>query len=206
MRSAGRRREWTGRHAVAAPQAAGVGAGAVGHPPLPDDEPSVSGELWHPAYIGVGSNLDDPRAQLLHAFAELAELARTRVILTSPLYVSRPLGPAEQPDYVNAVVGLLTQLEPPALLAGLQAIELTQGRPVQRERWGPRVIDLDILVYGRERRADAHLTVPHPGIVERNFVLYPLAEITPDLEIPGLGRVAQLAGRIAPEGLRALNP
>ena len=188
---------------MVAPPAAVVDADAVGHLPPPDEQ-RVSGGLWHPAYIGVGSNLDDPHAQLLRAFGKLAELADTRLILTSPLYVSQPFGPVEQPDFVNAVVGLLTQLEPLGLLAALQAIELAQGRPRQHERWGPRVVDLDLLVYGRERRADADLTLPHPGIVERNFVLYPLADIAPDLDIPGLGRVTELKGRLAPGGLRRL--
>ena len=189
---------------MVAAQAVAAGAAAAGHPPRPDDERRVSGGLWHPAYIGVGSNLDDPRAQLLRAFGKLAELPCTRLIATSPLYVSQPFGPVAQPDYINAVVGLLTQLDALALLADLQAIEAAQGRPARHERWGPRVIDLDLLVYGREQRGDAHLTVPHPGIVERNFVLYPLADIAPDLDIPGLGRVIELKGRLAPAGLRRL--
>jgi 2-amino-4-hydroxy-6-hydroxymethyldihydropteridine diphosphokinase len=160
-------------------------------------------DLWHPAYIGVGSNLADPRAQVLSAFSKLAELPLTRVILTSPIYLSQPFGPVRQPDFANAVVGLLTQLEPRALLARLRALETAQGRPEQHERWGPRIIDLDVLVYGRERLNDPELTLPHPGIVERNFVLYPLADIAPDLDIPGLGRVIELKGRITSEGLRA---
>ena len=157
--------------------------------------------LWQPAYIGVGSNLDDPQAQVRRAFAKLAELPSTRVILTSPIYVSRPFGPVAQPDYVNAVAGILTQLEPHALLDGLHLIEAAQGRPKERERWGPRIIDLDVLVYGRQRLADPRLTLPHPGIVERNFVLYPLADIAPDLDIPGLGRVIELKGRVTSEGI-----
>lgn len=159
-------------------------------------------QVWQPAYIGVGSNLGDPRAQVLQAFAKLAELPGTRVILISPIYRSRPFGSVKQPDFANAVVGLLTQLEAPELLSGLQAIEAAQGRPKERERWGPRVIDLDLLIFGQQRRADPQLTVPHPGIVERNFVLYPLADIAPDLEIPGLGRVTELKGRMTAEGLR----
>lgn len=161
-------------------------------------------DLWHPAYIGVGSNLDDPRAQLIRACSKLDELAGTRLVLKSPIYRSEPFGPVQQPEYANAVVGLLTQLEPAALLAELRAIEAAQGRPgpEQRQRWGPRVIDLDLLVYGRERRADPELTIPHPGIVERNFVLYPLADIAPDLDIPGLGRVIELKGRVTSDGLR----
>jgi len=164
-------------------------------------------DLWHPAYIGVGSNLDDPQTQLLRAFTKLAELPQTRLVLTSPLYVSQPFGPVKQPEFVNAVVGVLTQLDPPTLLKSLRDLETLQGRPgpEQRERWGPRVIDLDVLVYGRERRADPELTLPHPGIVERNFVLYPLADIAPDLEIPGLGRVTELKGRVTSAGIRRLE-
>jgi 2-amino-4-hydroxy-6-hydroxymethyldihydropteridine diphosphokinase len=175
-------------------------AGAVGPRARPDGRPMT--DLWHPAYIGVGSNLDDPRAQVLRAFAELAKLPSTRVILTSPIYRSHPFGPVKQPDFANAVAGVLTQLDPRALLAGLHSVEAALGRPQQRERWGPRVIDLDLLVYGHERLDEPQLTLPHPGIVERNFVLYPLADIAPELHIPGLGRVTELKGRVTSEGLR----
>jgi 2-amino-4-hydroxy-6-hydroxymethyldihydropteridine diphosphokinase len=161
-------------------------------------------DLWHPAYIGVGSNLGDPCAQLLQAFEKLALLPKSRVVLTSPVYISQPFGPVKQPDFANAAVGLLTRLEPLELLENLHKVEAALGRPEpdQRQRWGPRVIDLDVLVYGRERLSDPNLTVPHPGIVERNFVLYPLADIAPDLEIPGLGRVTELKGRVTSAGLR----
>jgi len=161
-------------------------------------------EIWRPAYIGVGSNLADPRAQVLTACARLAQVPRTRLVLSSRLYRSRPLGPIAQPDFVNAVAGVLTQLESPALLAALRALEAALGRPAQRERWGPRIIDLDLLSYARERRSEALLKLPHPGIVERNFVLYPLADIAPDLDLPGLGRVAELAGSVTSEGLALL--
>ncbi|HEY2273962.1 MAG TPA: 2-amino-4-hydroxy-6-hydroxymethyldihydropteridine diphosphokinase [Steroidobacteraceae bacterium] len=160
--------------------------------------------LWRPAYVGVGSNLEDPRAQVLRASVRLAQLPLTRVELTSPLYRSRPLGPIAQPDFVNAVAGLLTQLEAPALLAELRALEGALGRPAAHQRWGPRVIDLDLLSYARERRSEPSFTLPHPGIPERNFVLYPLADIAPDLDLPGLGRVADLAGRVTAEGLARL--
>ncbi len=107
----------------------------------------------------------------------------------------------KQSDFVNAVVGLLTQLDSLTLLQEAKNIERALGRPEKHERWGPRVIDLDVLVYGREKRADPTLTIPHPGIVERNWVLYPLADIAPSLDIPGVGRVAELKGNIAPEGV-----
>lgn len=162
-------------------------------------------EVWQPAYIGVGSNLDEPRSRVLAAFAALAALADSRLILTSPLYSSRPFGPVAQPDFVNAVAGMLTRLSSMQLLAQLRAIESRFGRPPQHERWGPRVIDLDIVVFGRERRQDPQLTLPHPGIVERNCVLYPLADIAPDLEVPGLGPVSELKRRVVSEGLQRLS-
>ena len=161
-------------------------------------------QIWHPAYVGIGSNLEDPKSQVLRAFEELRALPGTRAIRLSPLYRSAPLGPVSQPDFVNAVAGLLTRLDSRALLGKLRALEAAFGRPAERERWGPRVLDLDLLVYGRERRQDPDLTLPHPGIVERNFVLYPLADIAPDLDVPGLARVAELKERLAPEGLTAL--
>jgi len=158
-------------------------------------------QRWQPAYVGVGSNLEDPRNQVLTARERLRQLPRCRLVLASGLYRSRPFGPIAQPDFVNAVVGLLTQLDAPTLLEELRGLESAMGRPAQHERWGPRVIDLDLLCFGRERRTEATLTLPHPGIVERNFVLYPLAEIAPDLDLPGLGRVAELKERVTAEGL-----
>ncbi len=158
--------------------------------------------IWKPVYIGVGSNIENPRAQVLKAIEKLRAFSpHFRVILVSPLYGTKPFGPVAQPDFVNGVVGALTQLDPGALLEALQAIEVALGRPAQRQKWGPRVIDLDLLMYGREQRHEPGLTLPHSGIVERNFVLYPLADIAPDLDVPGLGRVAELARRVTPEGI-----
>jgi 2-amino-4-hydroxy-6-hydroxymethyldihydropteridine diphosphokinase len=154
--------------------------------------------------VGLGSNLDNPRAQVEAARARLAELPLTRLVLTSPLYCSRPFGPVSQPDFVNAVAGLLTQLDAPAFLKELRGIESALGRPAEHERWGPRVIDLDLLSFARERRGASDLTLPHPGIPERNFVLYPLSDIAPDLDLPGVGRVAELLGRVTTEGLTRL--
>ncbi|HEY1873192.1 MAG TPA: 2-amino-4-hydroxy-6-hydroxymethyldihydropteridine diphosphokinase [Steroidobacteraceae bacterium] len=161
-------------------------------------------DRWQPAYIGVGSNLEDPRAQVLAALERLGDLPKTHLVLASRLYRSRPFGKVAQPDFVNAVAGILTQLDPRALLSELHAIESAMGRPNRHERWGPRIVDLDLIAYGRERRSEAELTLPHPGIVERNFVLYPLAEIAPDLELPGLGRVADLAAAVTAEGITLL--
>jgi 2-amino-4-hydroxy-6-hydroxymethyldihydropteridine diphosphokinase len=101
-------------------------------------------------------------------------------------------------------VGLLTQLSSSELFEQLRALETAFGRPPQRQRWGPRVLDLDLLSYAQEQRTDTNLTLPHPGIVARNFVLYPLGDIAPDLELPGLGRVTELKGRVTSEGLSLL--
>jgi 2-amino-4-hydroxy-6-hydroxymethyldihydropteridine diphosphokinase len=161
-------------------------------------------QIWRPAYIGLGSNLADPRAQVLSARERLARIPLTRLLLASPLYRSRPMGPIAQPDFVNAVAGVLTQLPAPALLRELRTLETALGRPPRHERWGPRIIDLDLLSFGREQRSEAALTLPHPGIVGRNFVLYPLADIAPDLDLPGLGRVADLRQRVTSEGLTLL--
>jgi 2-amino-4-hydroxy-6-hydroxymethyldihydropteridine diphosphokinase len=157
--------------------------------------------LWRPAYIGLGSNLDEPRAQLARAFDALERIPLTLLVLRSPLYGSRPFGPVEQADFVNAAAGVLTRLDAPALLHELRALESAFGRPAVHVRWGPRVLDLDLLVHGREVRDEPEIRLPHPGIVERNFVLYPLADIAPDLDVPGLGRVAELKGRITSEGI-----
>jgi 2-amino-4-hydroxy-6-hydroxymethyldihydropteridine diphosphokinase len=159
---------------------------------------------WQPAYVAIGSNQQEPRAQVARAFDALARLPDTRLVARSRLYVTQPFGPVAQDDFINAAAGLLTQLPPHALLEALRAIETSQGR-VRTQRWGPRTLDLDLLVHGRARLADDVLTLPHPGIVERNFVLYPLADIAPQLDVPGMGRVADLAARIGDGGLRALD-
>jgi 2-amino-4-hydroxy-6-hydroxymethyldihydropteridine diphosphokinase len=161
-------------------------------------------EIWRPAYIGLGSNLADPHQQVLNACRRLAALPLTRLVLSSSLYRSRPFGPVAQPDFVNAVAGVLTQLPPLPLLDELLSLETALGRPPRRERWGPRVIDLDLLAYAREQRSEARLTLPHPGIVERNFVLYPLADIAPDLDLPGLGHVRELLAGVTSAGLTRL--
>ena len=163
-----------------------------------------AGAKWvhgYPAYVGIGSNLRDPVKQVRAACAALAVLPNTLLVRCSTLFGSRPMGPADQPDFCNAVAGLLTELDAPALHAALRVMELRLGREPARERWGPRVIDLDLLAYGEERRADPELTLPHPGIAERHFVLQPWGEIAPDFVVPGLGRVAALAARLSTEGL-----
>lgn len=151
---------------------------------------------WMPAYVALGSNLDDPSVQVLRAFDALAGLPGSRLVAKSSLYRSPPLGPVAQPDFVNAVAGLLTTLSPAELLAGLKRLEGQLGRARPVVRWGPRRIDLDLLVHGSHRITEPGLTVPHPGLVERAFVLGPLAEIAPDLDVPGVGRVRVLAARL----------
>lgn len=157
------------------------------------------------AYVGVGSNLEAPAQQVRAAFAALAWLPQTSLAATSSLYVSAPMGRGDQPDFVNAVVRLDTDLPPHVLLDELQRIEHEAGRVRTGERWGPRTLDLDIVVYGDQRIADERLTVPHPGAAERPFVIVPLAELVPDLVIPGQGRVADLAAVVELDGLHLLE-
>ena len=152
--------------------------------------------MWQPAYIGLGSNLSDPALQVRQALQALTGLPRTLRVAVSPLYGSRPLGPVTQPDFVNAVAGVLTQLTASQLLQELRSLEGHAGRPALHEHWGPRVLDLDVLVFGCEQGTSEELVLPHPGVVERNFVLYPLADIAPDLQVPGYGRVRELLARV----------
>jgi 2-amino-4-hydroxy-6-hydroxymethyldihydropteridine diphosphokinase len=154
---------------------------------------SLAGRQWRPAYIGLGSNLNGPVGQVEAAFGLLGELPDSRLIARSSLYRAAPFGGIEQPDFVNAVAALETQLDARSLLGQLQHIEHSRGRERGGERWGPRVIDLDLLVYDDEVIDEPDLIVPHPGIAERNFVLLPLREIVPELEIPGLGRLDSIA-------------
>jgi 2-amino-4-hydroxy-6-hydroxymethyldihydropteridine diphosphokinase len=146
------------------------------------------------AYIGIGSNLNDPVARVQAAFGELERLPGTRLAARSSLYGSKPMGPADQPDYVNAVAGVDTRMPATDLLQALTQIEDRQGRVRGTEQWGPRTLDLDLLLYGEQRIATQTLTVPHPGMHERDFVLVPLAEIAGDLDLPGLGPLSTLAG------------
>jgi 2-amino-4-hydroxy-6-hydroxymethyldihydropteridine diphosphokinase len=159
---------------------------------------------WLPAYVGVGSNLVDPEAQVRRALQALARQPGARLVITSPLYRTAPFGEVVQPAFVNAVAGLLIESSPDDFLLALRTLECELGREPPRERWGPRIIDLDLLVVGREQRATAALTLPHPGIAQRDFVLYPLADIAPDLEVPGVGRVAELRARVANRGITRL--
>ncbi len=135
------------------------------------------------AYVGLGSNLDEPLQQVSKALRELTNIPDTRLSASSSLYRSDPVGPAGQPDYVNAVAALDTELAPEALLDALQAIEQAHQR-VRKIHWGPRTLDLDILLYDNQVIETERLIVPHAWMLERNFVLWPLAEIAPDLLLP----------------------
>lgn len=144
------------------------------------------------AFIGLGSNLEDPAKQVRRALEALNRVRGSRLVAVSGLYRSRPLGPPGQPDYVNAVAEVETLLPAHDLLEELQMIEAGQGR-VRGERWGPRIIDLDILTYGDRRVEDDRLSIPHPGIASRPFVLLPLADLLDGAaELPGLGRLDAL--------------
>jgi 2-amino-4-hydroxy-6-hydroxymethyldihydropteridine diphosphokinase len=143
-------------------------------------------------YIGLGSNLENPASQVATALDELALLPQSQLIRASSLYRSPPMGPQDQPDYVNAVAAIDTGLSAEALLQRLLNIEQHHGRVRDRQRWTARTLDLDILLYGQEVIQNQDLTTPHPGIAERNFVLYPLQEIAPELVIPQLGPLSSL--------------
>lgn len=129
-----------------------------------------------PCFLGLGANLGEPRRQLESAVEALEGLRRCRLLSVSPVYRSAPLGPRDQPDYLNAAARLDTELSPHDLLTTLQALETAAGR-VRGRRWGPRTLDLDLLLYGRERMETPDLTLPHPGIPDRMFVLQPLIDL-----------------------------
>lgn len=160
---------------------------------------------WQPAYVGLGSNLGDSRASIGRAIEAIAALDGTRLLARSAHYRSVPYGPVAQDPFVNAAVGVLTRLPPLDLLRALRAIELQLGRHAGRVRWGPREIDLDLLVYGDLCISTDELVLPHPGIPERDFVLYPLLDIAPALHVPGLGMVAGLAAAVTNRGIERLD-
>lgn len=156
-------------------------------------------------FIGLGANLAEPIAQLERAVQALRQHPELQFYRLSSFYGSKPMGPQDQPDYVNAVAWLKTELAPEPLLDLLQAIELAQGRQRKDERWGPRTLDLDILLYGELQLVSPRLTLPHYGMASREFVLYPLAEIAPELLVPGLGSVAALVAKVPRNGLTILE-
>lgn len=156
------------------------------------------------AYIGLGSNLDGPVARLTQAMYELDALPQTRLVAQSRLYASRPLADMDQPEYINAVAVLETRLLAWTLLKELQGVERRHGRIHNTERWAPRTLDLDILLYGDETIASPALQIPHPGLAERDFVIYPLYDLAPALHIPGQGALVDLLKNCPVRGLRVL--
>jgi 2-amino-4-hydroxy-6-hydroxymethyldihydropteridine diphosphokinase len=160
--------------------------------------------LWRPAYVAIGSNLESPRERVLEAMTHIAALSEVRSLLGSRLYLSRPMGPQDQPDFVNAAAGFLTTSSPRELLTELLSIERGMGRNRQA-RWGPRVIDLDLIWMVDAAVAEPGLTVPHPGVSIRNFVLYPLADIAPTIKIPEIGTVLDLKRMVGGEGISVLE-
>lgn len=156
------------------------------------------------AYIGLGSNLDNPRAHIERALVELTNLPDSQLIIYSALYSSHAIGPGKQPDYINAVALLNTGLTPLQLLDELQAIEQVHQR-VRIEHWGPRTLDLDLLLFDNQIITSERLCVPHPGLTQRNFVLYPLADIAPHLILPGGMPLSDLIASSSEEGLQRIK-
>lgn len=155
-------------------------------------------------FVGLGSNLDDPARQLRCACRALARLPDTALVAVSPLYRNPAIGPAGQPDFLNAVAQLQTRLPPLSLLDALQAIELSQGRR-REQHWGARTLDLDILLYGQEALTLPRLCVPHPHIAQRRFVLQPLHDIAPGLQPPGLAPLPVLLAHCPEHGLERID-
>lgn len=156
------------------------------------------------AYVALGSNLGDSKQHLLDAMEALAVLPHTQVMARSRIYRTPPWGVVDQPDFLNAVVALETPLEPHELLDALLAIERAAGRQRNGERWGPRTLDLDLLYVADRVVNDERLSLPHPHIADRAFVLLPLYDVAPDLAIPGRGRVADLLRAVDTQGCKPL--
>ena len=164
------------------------------------------------AYVGLGSNLAEPLGQLRRALQALAGLGQTRLIRCSGVYRNPPMidprddAPTAQADYLNAVAAIATRLGPQQLLRALLAQEDRQGRRRSARRWEARCIDLDLLLYGERRINSRDLTLPHPGLSQRPFVIHPLAEIAPEAPVPGLGPAARLAKLVAKNTLVLVCP
>lgn len=156
------------------------------------------------AFIALGSNLDDPLAQVLRGFDALSRLPDSQLLARSRLYRSAPWGVAEQPEFVNAVAEVDTSLAARELLDALLGIERAAGRDRSGARWGPRVLDLDLLLYENSECDEPGLTLPHPHLHERAFVLLPLNDLAPDLDVPGRGRVRELLAGVDAGGCEPL--
>jgi len=157
------------------------------------------------AYVGLGSNLAQPVVQVRLALRELGDIKGTRVLASSSLYRSPPMGPPKQPHYINAVAKLETRLSARDLLTEFFEIEQRHGRRRDGAKWGPRSLDLDLLLYGELVSNDPKLTLPHPGITERVFVLTPLLEIDPKILVPGRGPAATLLAALGAKKIEKLE-
>ncbi|RTE85644.1 MULTISPECIES: 2-amino-4-hydroxy-6-hydroxymethyldihydropteridine diphosphokinase [Gammaproteobacteria] len=155
-------------------------------------------------FIGIGANLGDPVAQVESALKTLQSHQHIQELQSSSLYASKPMGPQDQPDYVNAVARLSTLLNPHALLDALQGIENDHHR-VRKQRWGARTLDLDILYYDDLQCEDDRLTLPHPGVLEREFVLYPLAELSPNFLFPDGNSIENVLAKTPRNGLEKIK-
>ncbi len=149
------------------------------------------------AYIGLGSNLSKPIKQIEKAIEKIGIIPKSRLLSVSSLYLSKPMGPQDQNDYINAVLALETALSAIELLNALQSIENNAGRVRKENRWGARILDLDIILFGNEIINTDRLTIPHYGMSEREFVLLPLAEIPPELILPNGESITELSQNIA---------
>lgn len=152
-------------------------------------------------FIALGSNLAKPLQQVESALTALSQIPHTQLIAVSPFYRSKPLGPQDQPDYLNAVVQLECELLPEALLDETQRIELQQGRERKNHRWGPRTLDLDILLYDQQAINTPRLTVPHYDMKNREFMLYPLFDIAPELTFPDGTKLADVLNTVSINGM-----
>lgn len=158
---------------------------------------------WHVAYLGLGSNLDNPAAQLDEACRRLRLIQGVEIIRISSYYETPPVGVLDQPWFINAAVGVRTSLSPEDLLSALLQVENDMGR-IRKERWGPRLVDLDLLLYNNNVINTPRLQVPHPEMASRGFVLLPLAEIAPQAYHPVLQKtMAHLLAELAPEAAKA---
>jgi len=155
-------------------------------------------------FVGIGANLNNPRTQVNSALVALSKLTKSCMIAHSSLYRTPPMGPQDQADYINAVAKLETRLLPIELLNELQAIEKSHGRVRKSEQWGPRTLDLDLLLYGNQKIKEERLTVPHYGMKQRAFVLIPLAEIEPELTLPDNSQIAELIEQTGNQGIQQL--
>ena len=160
--------------------------------------------MQHIAYIAIGSNLDDPISHIQTALVELTEIPESKVLDYSRVYQSSPHGPIKQNDFLNGVIKLATTLTPIQLLDALQQLEQHHQRR-RLQHWGPRTLDLDILLYDQQIIATSRLTIPHPGLKERDFVLYPLTDLNPELVLPDGTALSLLLESVAGSNIFALD-